>query len=56
MHHEKADRGAIVTPGAFTEQARQWAKGKPIELIDGEEFMRLLKRARQTSMPKAQVA
>ena len=56
MHHEKADRGAIVTPGAFTEQARQWAKGKPIELIDGEEYMRMLKRARQTSMPKTQVA
>jgi hypothetical protein len=46
LHHEKADRGAIVTTGKFTEQAMRWARGKPIELVEGGEFLRLMKRAR----------
>jgi hypothetical protein len=46
LHHEKADRGAVITTGHFTEQARRWAQGKPIELIEGDEFLRLLKHAR----------
>jgi hypothetical protein len=27
MHHEGAERGAIVTTGTFSEQARDWVKG-----------------------------
>ena len=46
MHHEKADKGAIVTTGVFTPQARSWAAGKPISLVDGDEFLTLLKKAR----------
>ncbi|MFZ1040042.1 MAG: restriction endonuclease [Anaerolineales bacterium] len=30
MHHEKADRGLLVTTGRFTRQAHEWAKGKPL--------------------------
>jgi restriction system protein len=44
MHHEEAARGVIVTTGRFSEQARDWVVGKPIELVEGEEFMRRLKR------------
>ncbi|MCS7001173.1 MAG: restriction endonuclease, partial [Candidatus Kapabacteria bacterium] len=46
MHHEKADKGAIITTGVFTPQARAWAKGKPITLLDGKEFFEYLKKAR----------
>jgi hypothetical protein len=49
LHHEKADRGAVITTGTFSFQARQWARGKPIELVDGDEFLRLLKSARKTA-------
>jgi HJR/Mrr/RecB family endonuclease len=45
LHHEKADAGAIVTTGTFTLQAREWARGKPIYLYDGREFLELWKRA-----------
>ena len=47
LHHEGADRGAIFTTGQFTQQARAWAKGKPIRLYDGEEFLELWKRAQR---------
>lgn len=46
MQHEGAAQGAIITTGTFTPQARQWAKGKPIQLHDGEAFMIALQRAR----------
>jgi len=46
MHHEKADKGAIITTGVFTPQARAWAKGKPITLLEGNEFFEYLKKAR----------
>lgn len=39
MHHEKADRGVLITTGTFTNQAREWAKGKPLSLVDGREFL-----------------
>ncbi len=44
MHHEKADRGILVTTGTFSNQARNWAKGKPLTLIDGKEFLNTWKK------------
>ncbi len=38
MQHEKADKGAIFTTGTFTRAAQEWARGKPIELYDGERL------------------
>jgi restriction endonuclease Mrr len=49
MHHEKADRGAIITTGTFTRQAKSWAKGKPITLLEGDKFLYYLKLARAKS-------
>jgi restriction system protein len=46
MQHEKADKGAIITTGTFTPQAREWAHGKPIILYDGNELLEAWKRAR----------
>ncbi len=45
MHHEKADQGIVITTGKFTRPAREWAKGKPLALYDGNEFMKLWERA-----------
>jgi HJR/Mrr/RecB family endonuclease len=46
MQHEKADQGAIITTGTFTPQAKVWAKGKPMTLVEGSEFLALIKKAR----------
>lgn len=47
VQHEKADKGAIIATGGFTSQAREWARGKPIELYGGDEFLKAWKRARK---------
>lgn len=49
MQHENAAEGAIITTGTFTPQARQWAKGKPIRLYDGDEFLKVLHKAQGKS-------
>jgi len=49
MHHEKADKGTIITTGFFTPQARAWARGKPITLLEGNEFFEHLKKARASA-------
>jgi hypothetical protein len=44
MHHEKADRGVLITTGTFSIKAREWAKGKPLNLVDGNEFLTTWKK------------
>jgi restriction system protein len=39
MQHEKASYGTIIATSGFTTQAREWAKGKPISLRDGSDFL-----------------
>lgn len=36
------DEGYIVTTGTFTLPAKEWAQGKPINLIDGAELIKLI--------------
>ncbi|MFH0892485.1 MAG: restriction endonuclease [Candidatus Falkowbacteria bacterium] len=38
-------KGMFITTNIFTEEAEQWAKDQPIELIDGNELIRLIKIA-----------
>ena len=45
---EQAPRGIFVTTGAFTDAARDFAKGKPIEMIAGKELEQLLQSAAAT--------
>jgi restriction system protein len=49
IQHEKADKGIIITTGYFSNQAKEWVRGKPIELIEGNEFINLIKHARNKS-------
>lgn len=45
MQHEKAAHGTIIATSGFTKQAIEWAKGKPLSLHDGNEFIKLWERA-----------
>ena len=42
MAAEGAYGGAVVTSGSFTEEAKAFAKGLPVELIDGMALQRLV--------------
>ena len=44
--HERADFGWLVTTGAISRQAREWADGKPMELWDGLKLVELARRYR----------
>ena len=39
---ERANKGILITTGTFTRQAEAFAKGKQLELIDGNRFLQLL--------------
>ena len=41
MHAEGADEAILVTTGRLTRAAEAWARGKPIEVWDGERLARL---------------
>lgn len=43
MIHMGATFAYLVTTGAISEDARRWASGKPIELIDGPQLVELTK-------------
>lgn len=47
MQREQAAQGAIITTASFTAKAREWAKGKPIHLYDGPDFIRAMKRIQE---------
>ncbi|BAL98313.1 MULTISPECIES: restriction endonuclease [Caldilinea] len=44
MIHEGATYGYLVTSGPISEEARRWAAGKPIQLIDGYQLAELSKK------------
>jgi hypothetical protein len=39
MQHEKAAQGAIIATRGFSPAALEWAKGKPLHLYDGKDFL-----------------
>jgi tetratricopeptide (TPR) repeat protein len=45
--HEKAIRGFFITTSHFSLQARSFANGKPIELVDGHKLMKMLTESTQ---------
>ena len=47
IQHEKAEQGAIITTGGFSKPAREWARGKPIHLYDGEAFLKAWKKSQK---------
>ncbi|MBB6580379.1 restriction endonuclease [Ralstonia solanacearum] len=49
MASQGADGGFVVTSGVFTEDAKAFAKGKNVTLIDGIALTALIKQARTTA-------
>jgi len=47
MLHEEAQRAFLITTGTLTSQAREWARGKPLVLYDGEALVTLIRRTQQ---------
>ena len=43
MVDQGAYRGSVVTSGTFTEEAEQFAEGKPMELVDGQRLERMIR-------------
>ncbi len=54
MQYERVAVGAIITTGTFTQQAKDWAKEKSVHLYDGEEFLKVLRRAQGLGKPDFQ--
>lgn len=48
MTHEKADRVVIVSSGTYTKEAQDFAKGKPILLIDGQDLAQYIREIKGT--------
>jgi hypothetical protein len=47
MQHEKAARGAIIATSGFSQAAIEWAKGKPLYLYNGNDFLRHWERVKK---------
>jgi len=47
MAAEGAQHGVLITSGIFTEEALQWAKGKPLDLVDGAQCAAMLRGVQQ---------
>ena len=48
---EGATGGVVISSGTFTQEARDFARGKPLELLDGSELLRLIAEVQKTPMP-----
>lgn len=51
LHHERAERAILVTSAEITPPAREWARGKPIDLIDGPALLGLIARSHRSTRP-----
>lgn len=49
--HERASKGILITTSSFTQAAVEFANGKPLELIDGEQWNELLREASPCQPP-----
>jgi len=47
MLHEDAQKAYLMTTGSISNQAREWALGKPIILYEGEDFVTLIRRTQR---------
>lgn len=48
---EKAARAILITSGRFTDDARAFAAGKPLDLIDGGDLLELVRSVREGAPP-----
>ena len=43
IRDKKVDRGFCITPGTFSEEAHKYIEGRPIDLVEKAQLMKLLK-------------
>lgn len=56
LAHHRADEVRIAALGDFTRDARRFARGKPIVLVDGHALLALVREAQQVPPPPSQPA
>lgn len=44
IQDKKLDKGFCITPGAFSEEAHKYVEGRPMDLVEKDQLMRLLKK------------
>jgi hypothetical protein len=52
MQHAKASQGAIIATSGFSQAAIEWAKGKPLYLYNGNDFLRLWEKVKKQQHPE----
>jgi hypothetical protein len=45
MMHTRANRGILATSGTISRPAEDWARGKPLKLLDGHELLTMARQA-----------
>ena len=53
MQHEKAAQGAIFATSGFSLAATEWARGKPLVLYNGKDFLRLWDKVKQQKLQES---
>lgn len=48
---ETANKGILISPSDFTEQAYEFARGKQLELVNGKILQKLLTESAHTNHP-----
>ena len=56
MVAEKTERAIFVTTGSFTKEANAFARGKPLELVDGEALAKLVEGVQTTKAVQSTTA
>lgn len=51
---ERADRGIFITSGSYTAEAKDFARGKPLDLVDGPALMDLVRDVQSNPAPSWQ--
>lgn len=44
VRDKKVDRGFCITPGLFSEEAHKFVEGRPVDLVEKDQLMKLLKK------------
>ncbi len=55
VYDKKASGGIVITSGTFTQEAIDFAKGNPIELVDGKELYALIGKIKNAAKPSHKV-
>jgi hypothetical protein len=56
MQHEKAAQGAIIATSGFSQPAIEWAKGKPLYLYNGKDFLGLWEKVKKQQLQQTKRA